>query len=39
MQLRQHLANGAFRFRKLTRPINRRDENMLNHYEKGFFGF
>lgn len=29
-----HLANGAFRFRKLTRPINRRDENMLNHYEK-----
>lgn len=31
---RQNLANGAFRFRKLTRPINRRDENMLNHYGK-----
>lgn len=30
----QHLANGAFRFREMTRPINRRDENMLNHYEK-----
>jgi hypothetical protein len=30
----QHLANGAFRFRKLPRPINRRDENMLNHYGK-----